>query len=254
MVIKQKVKIFTLHNELHIGSITLDTMRSSFYSALAQRKILITNHIKNGGKKMENRTGRLFGFFAVLSMMFLMACTPAEKAVSSYAEDRALIEDLQARYMFALDYHDYDTYALTFTEDGILDIVGMKWQGREEIKTAIQPRPAEPAAVAVAEAGDEAAPEGEVQEVAEEVKELYPATGRHNITNIVIKIDGDTAKGRAYWFHYGNNNPERKAQFDSYGHYEDEMVKVNGQWLFSKRIIYNEQMAEWIGPAENPCW
>ncbi len=130
----------------------------------------------------------------------------------------------------------------------------MAGKGREEIKKAIQPRPAEPAPAAVAEAVDAAAPEGEAQEKAEEAKKLYPATGRHNITNIVIKIEGDKAKGRAYWFQYGNNNPERKAVLNSYGHYEDEMVKVNGQWLFSKRTIYNEQMEEWIGPKDNPCW
>ena len=70
----------------------------------------------------------------------------------------------------------------------------------------------------------------------------------------MIKIDGDKAVGTAYWFNYGNNNPERKAVLNSYGHYEDEMVKVNGEWLFSKRVIYNEQMAEWIGPTENPSW
>jgi hypothetical protein len=29
---------------------------------------------------------------------------------------------------------------------------------------------------------------------------------------------------------------------------------VNGQWLFKKRSIYNEQMAEWIGSDKNPCW
>ena len=30
------------------------------------------------------------------------------RPVSSYAEDRAAIEDLQARYLFALDFHDPD--------------------------------------------------------------------------------------------------------------------------------------------------
>lgn len=40
---------------------------------------------------------------------------------SSYAEDRAAIEDLQARYLFALDFHDPDLYVSTFTEDGVLD-------------------------------------------------------------------------------------------------------------------------------------
>ncbi len=190
---------------------------------------------------MSNWVRTLSIAVAGLSLIFLMACATADTKVVSYAEDRAQIEDLQARYMFALDFHDLDKYASTFTEDGILDIVGMKWQGREEIKKAIQ-RPAE------------AAPEGKEAPAAKEKPALYPATGRHNITNIVLKIDGDKATGRAYWFHYGNNNPERKATFDSYGHYEDELVKVNGQWLFSKRVIYNEQVAQWIGPEKNPCW
>lgn len=170
-----------------------------------------------------------------------MSCTPAETNVCSYAEDRAQIEDLQARYMFALDFGDLDTYVSTFTEDVILDIIGMKWQGREGIRKGLERTPPEP-------------PEGEETRAAEETPGPYPSTGRHNITNIVLKIDGDNAVGRAYWFHYGNDNPERKAVINSYGYYEDEMVKVDGQWLFSKRVIYNEQMAEWIGSTENPCW
>ena len=68
------------------------------------------------------------------------------------------------------------------------------------------------------------------------------------------QIDGDKAIGRAYWFHYGNSNPERRADVDTYGHYEDEMVKVDGQWLFSKRVIYNEQVKDWAGKSENPAW
>ncbi len=190
---------------------------------------------------MRKRTGTLLSAVAALSMVLIMSCTPADTNVNSYAEDRAQIEDLQARYMFALDFHDIDTYVSTFTEDGVVDIVGMKWQGHEEIRKML-------------ESMSQNSPEGKAKPAAKEEKKLYPATGRHNITNIVLKIDGDKAVGRAYWFHYGNNNPDRKAVLDSYGHYEDEMVKVNGQWLFSKRVIYNEQRAEWIGPTENPCW
>jgi hypothetical protein len=63
-------------------------------------------------------------------------------------------------------------------------------------------------------------------------KGKYRPTGRHNITNIVLKIEGNKATGRAYWFHYSNNNPERRAVLDGSRHYEDEMVKVNGKWLF----------------------
>ena len=186
---------------------------------------------------MKKRMWIMLGVPAVLSLMTAVSCAPAEDPAGSYAADRAQIEDLQARYMFALDFGDLDTYVSTFTEDGVLDIIGWQAKGREEIKERLGgSRPD-------AETGQENADQGP-----------YPATGRHNITNIVVKIDGDKATGRAYWFHYGNNSPDRKAQLDSYGYYEDEMVKVNGEWLFSKRVITNEQVADWIGSKENPAW
>ena len=180
---------------------------------------------------------RILSGFIFTVTLILGACAPAEKEVSNYAEDRARIEDLQARYLFALDFFDLDTYVSTFTEDGVLDIIEYKVKGRDAIRKAIEEsRPV----------FDQASGDGP--------KGPYRPTGRHNITNIVIKVDGDKAYGRAYWFHYSNNNPERKAVFDGYGHYEDEMVKVNGQWLFSKRIIYNEGVEKWIGPSQNPAW
>ena len=73
---------------------------------------------------------------------------------------------------------------------------------------------------------------------------LWQSVGRHNISNIVIKVDGDRAMGRAYWFHYSNDTPTRSAVFDGFGHYEDELVKVDGQWLLRKRRIYNENRDE----------
>jgi hypothetical protein len=154
-----------------------------------------------------------------------------------YAADRALIEDLQARYMFALDFGDLDKYVATFTEDGILDIGEGEWHGRDTIRMILSALSAneEPA-------GDR------------ELEIMHPATGRHHITNIVLRIKGDTAYGRAYWFHMGNDNHERKAILDSYGHYEDVVVRVKGSWLFSKRRIYNEQVAKWAAPTENPSW
>ena len=155
----------------------------------------------------------------------------------SYAADRALIEDLQARYMFALDFGDLDAYVATFAEDGILDIGEGEWQGRDTIKMILESIPQQE----------------DVPSDNDSIK-LHPATGRHNFTNIVLKIEGDTAYGRAYWFHMGNNNPERRANLNSYGHYEDVIVKVDGEWLFNKRKIYNEEITKWAAPGENPCW
>jgi len=39
---------------------------------------------------------------------------------------------------------------------------------------------------------------------------------------------------------------------DFFGHYEDELVKVNGEWLFARRRIYNEAIPEWASQYQNP--
>jgi ketosteroid isomerase-like protein len=185
---------------------------------------------------MRKWIGALAGAIVAVSLILTISCTPAGTNVSSYAEDRAQIEDLQARYLFALDFFDMDTYVSIFTEDGILDIVAYQAKGRVEIRKKLE----------------EARPV--FNPSSQKTPELYPPTGRHNITNIVLKIDGDKAVGRSYWFHYGNNNPQRAGALDGYGHYEDEMVKVNGKWLFAKRKIYNEGVEKWIAPSKNPSW
>ena len=49
--------------------------------------------------------------FSILAMSFLLSsCATTGTKVgtyNSYAEDRAQIEDLQARYLFALDFFDF---------------------------------------------------------------------------------------------------------------------------------------------------
>ena len=178
-------------------------------------------------------------FFEIITFVLLLLSMTPVSADNSYAEDRALIEDLAARYLFALDFDDAEAYVNTFTEDGILDIGTGEIKGRKAIFDVIN-----------------GMNQRELEAAANDTSGLHRSTGRHNISNLAIKIDGNRAKMVAYWFHYGNNNPERRAAVDSYGHYEDDLVKVNGQWLFSKRRIYNENRADWAVPPErgNPSW
>jgi hypothetical protein len=75
--------------------------------------------------------------------------------------------------------------------------------------------------------------------------------GRHIISNIVVKVDGDKATGRAYWTHM-TTGPTGYGTVDFFGHYEDEMVKMNGEWLFASRHIYNEAIPEWAAHPNNP--
>lgn len=175
--------------------------------------------------------------YGIAALVLVSAIPSASAQKSSYAEDRALIEDLQARYMFALDFKDVEAYLATFTKDGVLDIGDGEIKGHDAIRKIIGGMPS---AKTEPKEGNAA--------------KLRPATGRHNISNIVIKVEGNKATGRAYWFHYGNNNPQRTATLDSYGHYEDEMIKIDGKWLFTKRRIYNEQVDKWAAKPGNPSW
>src|SRR5436190_2599944 len=118
---------------------------------------------------------------AVVAAFIIVVVSGSAQAprASSYGDDRAEIEDLQARYLFALDFHDPDLYVSTFTEDGILDVGSGEIKGRQAIKETIARMP-NPAPIAGKRAG----------------------AARHNISNIVIKVDGNKAKGASYWFHY----------------------------------------------------
>ena len=138
---------------------------------------------------------------------------------TSYAEERALIENLQARYLFALDFKDHDLYVTTFTPDGILDVGNGPVVGRDAIKAAVANMPG----------------------------------GRHHVTNLVLRIDGDRATARSGWMHTGKN-AEGRMTIGGFGHYEDDLVKVDGEWLFARRRIYNEGRQEWSARPGNPAW
>ena len=160
----------------------------------------------------------------------------ATDAAIQYAADRAEIEDLQARYMFALDWQDGAAYASTFAEDGVLDWAGGIVQGRAAIAEEVAGMRA---VFARKEAAD--APR-------------RPARLRHFITNVTLKIDGDRAVGRAYWHELHNDTRDRWPYCAGYGHYTDELVKVDGRWLFARRRIWNEVLADRTAPPENPAW
>jgi hypothetical protein len=174
---------------------------------------------------MQRTTIALTGVVAGILLTLLVSgiglpFASAQRASSaSYAEERAAIENLEARYLFALDFKDHDLYVTTFTEDGVLDVGNGPVVGREAIKAAVANMPG----------------------------------GRHHVTNLVLRIDGDRATGRAAWMHTGKN-AEGRTTIGGFGHYEDDLVKVNGEWLFARRRIYNEGRDEWAAPPGNPAW
>jgi hypothetical protein len=154
----------------------------------------------------------------------------------SYAEARAEIENLQARYLFAIDWQDADAYASTFTADGTIDWAGGVVKGRPAIRELIE---------TLRErmfTGQEPGASGP------------PVRLRHYISNLVLKVDGDKASARSYWFEIRNDGPERSIRIIGYGHYDDELHRVNGEWLFASRRINNVQLPGRAGSDTNPAW
>jgi len=173
----------------------------------------------------------------LLAMLWLAACSPpqssepeasiAQQPQSSEAEDRLAILEMQNRYILAMDYFDADAYAAVFTEDGVLDWARGEVIGRDAIREFMA-------------TGTYDLRKLNFQPAQTEDGREWPPAVRHLVTNQVIEIDGDTARVVSYWMNYSNAADRRQIQWLSYGSWDDELVKVNGEWLFKRHKIYNE--------------
>jgi ketosteroid isomerase-like protein len=156
-----------------------------------------------------------------IAVLFMMLAVSSASAKSSYAEDRSQIEDLHARYMYAMNFDDVEALVSLFSKDGVFDVGWAVLRGQDEIRKSTNEK------VKKIEA-----------EKAKDPSNKVPAySDRHFVTNIVLKINGNKAVGECYWFRAAKTGPERSTVLASYGTYDDEFVKVNGKWLFSLRKI-----------------
>jgi len=123
-------------------------------------------------------------------------------------EEKDAIREVMARYCFALDDGQFADMAALFTEDGTWHTFFGKATGRK--------------AIAEFAAGLRA-------------HRTENPRAIHHVTNIVITLDGDSAKVRSNWTTVQNSPDGPK--IGSGGAYDDEMVKLGGQWFFKYRTI-----------------
>jgi hypothetical protein len=148
--------------------------------------------------------------------------------------DRVAIENLMSRYSTGLDTLQPDLYAGTFTEDANFGEGDRARHGRTEIRKVItelietnRKRADEAAAKATASPPAPPAAGG---------PPAGPPVMHHVITNESLEFVNDhQAHHRAYWMTVIGSG--RQNTIAAQGRYEDEIVKVNGQWLFSSRKI-----------------
>ena len=180
-----------------------------------------------------------FKFAAALAAALLML-GPAAGALAkqpvysaSYGQDRAQIEDLMARYLFAIDYNDWDSYVETFAPDGVLEFASGSSKGRPAIREM-------------------------VAKFATGIGRFYhtedgkPAKLRHVILQSVVRVEGDHAWARSLWLEMANHGPGDTMKMGTYGLYEDELKKVDGQWFFAKRNVLNEFIKSRSSGPNNP--
>lgn len=144
----------------------------------------------------------------------------------TYAQDRAEIEDLMSRYLFAMDYNDFDTYADMFTDDGVLDYARGAIKGRESIRQSAMQFKEAVGSIFVDVDGN-------------------PAILRHILTHSTIRVEGDKAWHTGMWFEMANDGPRQHSgrltpTLGTFGVYEDELERVDGDWKFTYRNIRNE--------------
>jgi SnoaL-like protein len=127
----------------------------------------------------------------------------------SALEEKEAIREVLAEYCFRLDGGDFAGMAALFAEDGTWDTAFGKATGRAAIARL---------------AHDIRARAG-----AERPRAV------HLVTNVSIALDGMRARVRSNWTVVQNS--AEGPEIGSGGAYMDEMVKVDGSWLFRYRKI-----------------
>jgi len=172
----------------------------------------------------------------ILGALALSVATPAMAQVDyapTYAQDRAEIEDLMSRYLFAIDYFDWDAYVATFAPDGELEFASGISRGRDAIRTS-------------------------VTNFSQGIGRFYHtrdgamAKLRHVTLQSVVRIEGDRAWARTQWVEMANHGPEDTMKMGTYGLYEDEFVRLDGRWLIQRRNVLNEFIPGRNSGPENP--
>jgi uncharacterized protein (TIGR02246 family) len=127
----------------------------------------------------------------------------------SLLEEKDAIREVLAEYCFRLDGGDYEGMAALFAEDGTWDTAFGKGSGRAAIAQL-------------------------ARDIRARAGENRPRA-IHLVTNIAIKLAGDTAEVRSNWS-VVQNSPDGP-KIGSGGGYADQMVKQRGAWLFHYRKI-----------------
>jgi hypothetical protein len=126
-------------------------------------------------------------------------------------ETRLDVMELLARHSWAYDCGDAETYAATYTEDGVFEAFGHEAaKGREALAKSISAHNATLAA---------------------------PVVQQHNTLQYVFEGDDSAVSVYTYANFFEFDPATKKYSFGSFSYYKVDCVKVGGQWLIKKRAL-----------------
>jgi hypothetical protein len=154
----------------------------------------------------------------ILALALLRLPLAAESAFEREAKDRADIEKLMWQYARALDTENADAYVATYTPDGQFGGGATAVKGHDALKKMINDL------------------RQRNTETEAKTGKKSPAMYHMSMNHSLEFIDKDHARLRAYWMTvFAGDAPNAAARVAAVGWEQNELVRVNGQWLINVR-------------------
>src|SRR5262245_37625376 len=158
---------------------------------------------------------------AFVAVLIAPALASAQGNLGTY-EDRTAVEDVMARYVWAVDSFDADGYVAVFTDDATIDSNGSISKGHDEIRKIVTNL--------IRRRDDNKA------------KGLPAANLYHMVSNVRITFPKPgEALHQSYW-QTVRRDKDGTMIAAAMGRSEDHLVKRNGKWLiqFRKLTVFTE--------------
>ena len=156
-------------------------------------------------------------FHHALAALLIAPALVAAQGNLGTNEDRIAVEDVMARYVWAVDSLDPDGYVAVFSEDAIIDSNGSVSKGHGEIRkivTGLMQRRDERRANAL--------PTSNLYHVISNVRISFPKPGE--------------ALHQSYW-QTVRRDKAGTMMAAAMGRSEDRLIKRNGEWLIQSRTL-----------------
>ena len=153
---------------------------------------------------------------ALVTLLIAPVLVAAQENLGTY-QDRIAVEDVMARYVWAVDSLDAEGYVAVFTEDAVIDSNGNISKGHEEIRRIV---------TNLIKRRDD-----------NKAKGVPTANLYHVVSNVRVTFPkANEAVHLSYWQTVRRDNDGRMVAA-AMGRSEDRLVKRNGKWLIQSRKL-----------------